>query len=94
MFEITKDGEGRLRLRGRLDATQVDLVSGAFERISDSCVLDLGELDYISSAGLGALFATQKRLCDAGKQLKLVRLKPHIRELFAIAGFDKIFSIE
>jgi anti-anti-sigma factor len=57
-------------------------------------VLNFGELDYISSAGLGALFAAQKRLREAGKELKLVHLKPHIRELFAIAGFDKIFAIE
>ena len=59
----------------------------------DSCVVDFDGLSYISSAGLGLLFATQKRLVDGGSALTLVNLNPHIREIFHIAGFDKIFEI-
>jgi anti-anti-sigma regulatory factor len=40
------------------------------------------------------LFATLKRLTESGGALKLINLKPHIRELFQIAGFDRIFAIE
>jgi anti-anti-sigma factor len=51
-------------------------------------------LTYISSAGLGLLFATQKRLVDTGDALELINLNPHIREIFQIAGFDNIFVID
>jgi anti-anti-sigma factor len=86
--------DGTIALRGRLDAVQAELLIDVFRRIVTSCTIDLRELDYISSAGLGILFATHKRLVDSGGALRLVNLKPHIRELFGIGGFDKIFELE
>jgi anti-anti-sigma factor len=56
--------------------------------------VDFGELKYISSAGLGLLFSAQRRLVDRGCGLKLVNLSPHLREIFVIAEFDRIFEIE
>jgi len=92
MLEI-ESGDGKVHLRGRFDAAEVERARGVFDRIADSCVIDFSGLSYISSAGLGLLFATQKRLVDAGGALMLVNLNPHIREIFHIAGFDKIFEI-
>jgi anti-anti-sigma regulatory factor len=40
------------------------------------------------------LLATQKRLGDAGHQLRLKHMNRHIREVFKYAGFDTIFEIE
>lgn len=94
MFEITTTDDGTIRLSGRFDASQLKAAEAVFGRVSDSCVLDFSELSYISSAGLGLLFATQRRLVDAGKGFRLVNLNPHIREIFQIAGFDRIFEIE
>jgi anti-sigma B factor antagonist len=93
MFEIERASD-TIRFRGRLDASQVDRATEMLDQIVDSCVIDFAELKYISSAGLGALFATQRRLIDDGKALTLVNLSPHIREIFSIAGFDHIFEIE
>ena len=64
-----------------------------FDLIENSCDVDFEELAYISSAGLGLLFATQKRLVDKGKGLRLINLNAHIREVFQIAGFDNVFEI-
>ena len=94
MFEITRDDDGTIHLRGRFDAARVDEAKAVFARVDDSCTIDFGGLGYISSAGLGLLFATQKRLADNGGALTLTNLNPHIREVFRIAGFDTIFSIE
>lgn len=94
MFEIDASDKGTIRLSGRLDASQTDRARAILDQVRDSCVVDFTELKYISSAGLGVLFAAQKRLVDAGRGLKLVNLNPHIRELFTIAGFDSIFEIE
>ena len=56
--------------------------------------LDCGQLEYISSAGLGVLLKTQKRLLATGGKLRLVRLKPHLRDIFTYSGFDQLFEIE
>jgi len=94
MFEITRDAAGSVHLNGRFDAAQVGAATEVFSRVDDSCVVDFSELSYISSAGLGLLFATQKRLVDGGQSLTLANLNPHIREVFRIAGFDTIFEID
>ena len=93
MFEITRDDDGTISLNGRLDASQVDSARTVFDQVTESCRIDFSGLSYISSAGLGLLFGTQKRLVDSGGGLKLVNLSPHIREIFQIAGFDNIFEI-
>ena len=56
--------------------------------------LDCSELEYISSAGLGVLLKTQKRLLATGGKLRLVGLKPHLRDIFTYSGFDQLFEIE
>ena len=91
MFEITRDTAGTVRLEGRFDAAQIATAKEVFALVDDSCVVDFAGL---SSAGLGLLFATQKRLTDTGRELTLTNLNPHIREVFRIAGFDNIFAIE
>jgi anti-anti-sigma factor len=93
MFEIKNDDDGTVSLHGRLDASQVDGARAVFDQITGTCTIDFTELSYISSAGLGLLFGTQKRLVDSGGGLTLVNLSPHIREIFQIAGFDNIFEI-
>lgn len=94
MLDISTGDDGSVRLRGRLDAVQAEKQAGAFAALAGRCTLDCAELDYISSAGLGLLFGTHKRLLGDGGGLRLVHLKPHIRELFAIAHFDSVFQID
>lgn len=93
MFEI-QQAEDRLHLIGRLDAAQVDRARATMDRVTASCVVDFGELEYISSAGLGLLLGTQKRLGEQGNSLRLINMNQHIRELFRMAGFDRVFDIE
>jgi len=56
--------------------------------------LDCSGLDYISSAGLGVLLKTQKRLLAANGKLRLAGLKPHLVDVFTYSGFDQLFEIE
>lgn len=94
MFDIQQGQGGAFFLKGRLDAAQVERVREALKSVEGSCVVDFSGLDYISSAGMGVLLGAQKRLSDSGHSLKLVNLNRHIREIFRIAGFDKVFLIE
>jgi anti-sigma B factor antagonist len=93
MFEARLAGD-RMQLIGRLDASQVEVAREAMNRINTSSVIDFGELEYISSAGLGMLLGIQKRLMETGGTLKLINMNRHIREIFRMAGFDRIFVIE
>jgi anti-anti-sigma factor len=80
-------------LSGRLDLNGVDQVRDTFLTWDGSLNLDLEKLDYISSAGLGLLLMTLKKLKNASCELKLLNLKPAVRNVFVLAGFDQLFKI-
>jgi len=94
MLTITTGADQELILEGRFDAAQVDKAREFFDGVSGAQVVDFEKLDYISSAGLGVLLATQKRLMGQGHGLKLVKVQSHIRDVFHFSGFDQIFEIE
>lgn len=94
MFHVDHGTEGTIALVGRLDASQADKAKNIFEDITESTVLDLKDLEYISSLGLGILFSTQIRLKESGHQLKLINMNDHIRDVFKYTSFDKMFEIE
>ncbi|HAL56931.1 MAG TPA: anti-sigma factor antagonist [Bacteroidetes bacterium] len=94
MFDIRIAEDNKVILTGRLDASQVDKARAELDKVKLSAVVDFKDLEYISSAGLGILFAAQKRLKDGGQGLKLVNLNNHIRDVFRYARFDTIFEIE
>lgn len=93
MFDIEVDSEGIVHLRGRFDASQVDRVKKTLDTITNTATLDFEELGYISSAGLAALLGALKRLQVTGGTFIVINMQKHIRELFAIAGFDFLFDI-
>ena len=93
MFEIRLGEQGEVILSGRLDAAQCEKALQFLDGVASPRVMNLGGLDYISSAGLGVLLKTQKRAMAAGQGLQLVQVNRHIRDIFRYAGFDKIFQI-
>lgn len=94
MFDLKITPDGQIVLSGRLDASQAEKAKAEFDKITKSAVVNFKDLEYISSAGLGVLFAAQKRLKDAGQSLKLVNMNQHIRDVFRYARFDLIFEID
>lgn len=93
MFEAKLTADGGIGLSGRFDASQVDKARAVFDSLTTTTIVDFSNLDYISSAGLSVLLATQKRLSQAGHGLKLKNLNVHIRQVFEYARFDLIFEI-
>lgn len=94
MFNVKIVDPGQIVLSGRFDASQVEKAKGVFNKINNTCTVDFNDLEYISSAGLGVLLLTQKRLSESGNGLKLTNINKHIRDVFRYAGFDKIFKID
>jgi anti-anti-sigma factor len=56
-------------------------------------VIDLSQLNYVSSAGLRVFLLASKRLSPAGGKLVLCSLQEPVKEVFEIVGFFSILSI-
>lgn len=94
MFKIEQGPEGVVVLAGRLDSAQSSNAQSFLDRQQGAVTLDCRNLDYISSAGLGVLLKTQKRLMASAGKLRLVGVNRHLRDIFQYSGFDQIFEIE
>ena len=86
-----------LQPTGRLDSlTSQDLQSELSQRISGgdtAILLDLKDLEYISSAGLRVLLLAGKELKAKNGQLSLCALKENVREVLEISGFISLFPV-
>ena len=93
MFEISVR-EGTVLVVGRLDASQAAKAARVFDALNDTAQIDVSQLDYISSAGIGVLVRTQARLLDEGHQLQLIHVQPRIKAIFHYSGLEEFFGIE
>ena len=93
MFEIELADDGSVTIEGRFDAAQAVKAQAFLDKVDGQCVLDLTKLQYISSAGLGVLLKTHKRLMGSGSGIKLINVSHHTLDIFRYSGFDKLFEI-
>ena len=94
MFSIEFGENGEILCSGRLDAAQCAKAEEFLGAVDSSSTLDFAQLEYISSAGLGILLKTQKRLVENGAGLKIINVNNHIHDVFRYSGFHSIFEIE
>lgn len=94
MFQIEFGEQDVIIVAGRLDAAHAPRAQEFLDGISGACVIDMSALEYISSAGLGVLLRTHKRLMSDGLGLRLTGVNSHINDIFSYSGFDKLFAIE
>jgi anti-sigma B factor antagonist len=94
MLAIDFGPDGAVVVAGRLDASQAPAAQSFLDGVQGVVTLDCSRLEYISSAGLGVLLKTQKRLLASTGKLRLAGVSPHLRDIFIYSGFDQIFEIE
>ena len=99
-MEITADKKGDvvvLALSGKLDATTSKTFENKLLAQIDSgdrrFVIDLSQMDYISSSGLRVFLVAAKRLHGTDGKIVLCSVKDHVRQVFDLAGFSSIFSL-
>ena len=99
MLNINSNIEGQnaiLELNGRLDTTTAPefeaVVKGLPETITD-LVIDMEQLEYISSAGLRVLLSAQKVMNKQGSMV-IKNVNEEIHEIFEVTGFVDILTIE
>jgi anti-sigma B factor antagonist len=77
-------GDGASELRARLN----DLLDEARLKF----LLDLRDVSYIDSFGVGVLAAKYVSICRKGGAMKLLRLSPRTYRVMDISGLLKIFQ--
>jgi anti-sigma B factor antagonist len=87
IFEI--DGNLDSNTSGDLEKVLIPHIDGG----GVSVLIDGTKLNYISSAGLRILLVAAKKIKAVNGIIVLCALQNHIKEVFDIAGFSKIFTI-
>jgi anti-anti-sigma factor len=86
-----------LALRGYLDAHTVNDFEAHMDRSIEQgtvyFLLDLSDLNYISSAGIGAIMSVTQRLRRAEGEIVLVRPNEKVFGILDKLGFTKIFRL-
>ena len=98
-MKIEKKAEGNkltVALEGRLDTTtapELDAeLKGSLGGVED-LTMDFNGLEYISSAGLRVLLATQKVMNKQGK-MRVIHVNDVVMDVFEVTGFADILTIE
>lgn len=63
------------------------------ERGARRILVDFSETGYVDSSGLGALVSLNKRLREAGGELRLTALNEDMRTLFELTRLDTLFRL-
>jgi len=56
-------------------------------------IIDLENLNYISSAGLRIFLASNKLIRKMNGEIRICTLNPTVKEVFEISGFNLIFKL-
>ncbi|MEM6589947.1 MAG: STAS domain-containing protein [Pseudomonadota bacterium] len=83
-------------LADRIDAASAiqfkDAVRAATTEGPDRVVLDLGNVRFVDSSGLGAIVSSMKHL-GQGRKMDLAALNPDVDKVFRLTRMDTVFNI-
>ena len=84
-------------LKGELDAHTASELEAALQKCLDEqhsrIIVHGGDLQYISSAGLGVFMAYIEEVREQGGDIKIAALQPRVYNVFDLLGFPVLFDI-
>jgi anti-anti-sigma factor len=83
---------GALCLAGRITSETTQLLRRELDNVHKTLVVDFSRIDFMGSAGLAVLLATQKRLSKNGQHIFLCEVPNPIKTLFQMAGMETLFK--
>ncbi len=90
-----------LTISGRLDMTNVSEIKSIFDKEIEAgainVAINMSELDYIDSSGIGSFIGLMSKLKQKGGNVFLFGMKPDIHKIFQMTkllGFFKVFPDE
>jgi anti-anti-sigma factor len=94
---VRQDDTSILTVSGQLTWEEIEAFNGHCDRVASTrprCViLELRDLTFISSAGIGALLKLHRRVQEYGGKVCVSDLRPEVRSVFELARLDKIFPV-
>ncbi|WP_206812795.1 STAS domain-containing protein [Paradesulfitobacterium ferrireducens] len=86
-----------LRLKGDLDLRTADSLRVAIDTEIDkrgvrTVILNLQDVQFIDSSGLGVLLGRYKKLLPLGGKLKITNVPTHIFKIMELSGLPKIIN--
>lgn len=96
-MEIKTKTEGSkmtIAVSGRVDTvTAPELEAGLKFGDATNVLVDLGDVPYMSSAGLRLLLTAHKTMLAKGGELQIANVQPSVKEVLDITGFADIFNL-
>ena len=95
--ETAREGTVALALAGDLDMSATFALEPVLDRVlaggPRELVLDLGDVAFVDSSGLGLLIATHERAGRAGVEMAITGAGPEVQRLFHVAGLDGVLPV-
>ena len=92
----TRNSISVIKVGGYIDTTTSSELEHALSTLlksgSHNIIIDLGNVDYVSSAGWGIFISEIKGIREKGGDLKLVRMIPEVYEVFELLEFHYILK--
>lgn len=86
-----------LKLKGRLDTIAIQSLKSKIGSLMDDrqirIVLDMEQIDFIDSAGLGGLAAAYRAVSEAGGEIKIASLQKQIEAIFELTRMNQLFKV-
>lgn len=93
---ISESNYHLIQVNGEIDASSSIELDSALKAASENAskiIIDLGELEYISSAGLGVFISYLEELKKKDIKLVIFGLKEKVHEVFEILGLQHLMNI-
>jgi len=96
---VIKDKYIIVYLKGDLDAYKSEKIKDDLKKIINEnkeqtlVVLNLSELNYIDSAGLGSLVSILRYMKEQQKKLTIYKLNKNIERIFKMTRLDSLFGL-
>jgi anti-sigma B factor antagonist len=96
-FTITVKVRGDFKIiscEGEIDAESYVILQNEFKQdeveSQKKIIVDLSSTDYINSSGWGVFIGNAKAFRDAGGDIRLAGMQPHLEQVFKMLGFDDL----
>ncbi|SHN32013.1 STAS domain-containing protein [Gracilibacillus kekensis] len=95
---MENDEKQQVKLTGEIDAYTAPKLKEALLPLTKmgntTVVVDLEQVNYMDSTGLGVFISALKSTKEYGSELRLVALQGRVQRLFEITGLDSVLNID
>lgn len=99
-MDITVKEQGNVNvliLKGKLDlansGTLKDIIKSLLDQNKNKFHLNMTDVDFINSSGLGALVSLMKEIKVSKGRITMSNLAPYVSEIFEITQLSSVFEI-